>query len=1139
MPSPLQLRLGLFAALLLPWAANAQTPVWTPGLTVQLFDIQQEMERVYQLVPNQTPNLDQVRLTVDFTDGAFSSPITGDPYEDYFLLDIFGQIYIPADGDYVFSLQSDDGSLLAIDGVQIVDNDGLHGPDIKTGVATLTTGWHDLQIDAFNSAGGFALHLRWMPPGDTDFSIVPSTSLRTDDNVVRVTSPGQKLILNNGNQRPGTVLPLVGVHPAWELETIRPTDFEPQVGAMALAGTSTLYLASFRPNQADDGGFVAETRLWRVDGIDGDASATTATQVAGFGLTGSEQINETTGMEWVNGDLYIAERTGVYRMLDGDADGIFEAKELIGDAWTWDNFHQFPFCLKHRVEDGIDYLYGALSVAISLGGNSDSNRHDHNGSVFRIRIPAAGETPYPVDYVAGGFRTPNGLNFGPQGAILVSDNQGGWNPANSVTAIEPGRFYGHFNPTDVWPPPSFEPQPGRFEDQPISPKTIYLPQGEAANSPTDMVELTTGEFAGQVLVGELTAGGIRRIAMEQVDGEWQGAVFRFSQGFEAGVNRLRQADDGTIYVGGMGSNGGWAHQERTQGLQRLRQKTAPPSVFEMKTVRAIAGGLQIEFTQPVPEYQLVNAGSYVIQQWRYEATSDYGGEKLDLQNLDIASANASADRKTVTLELPQAAAGHVIYLRTGITSDYGDELWSGEMWYSMNRMPQPVSEWQDLFDGQTTTGWRRFRDTGVPEKWTVQDGALTFDPNIAGDGGGIVSVDTYDDFELELEWKVEPDGNSGIFVRVDETPFALWEGGVEMQVLDDVLNDAGQEPLHRAGAIYDLYAVPTSLANPAETWNQVRIICDGSQISFYLNGTLTAEFDTTSADYLARVAASKFNYLPDFGGIPSGHIGLQDHGNFVQYRNIRIRPLGTNTGVGTELTRIEWEEGGFGGGASPSDEDPGFSGSGFAASWDHIGSHETVSVNYQVPQDGSYTLSLRYGRGQWSGIGELPAEGTVELLIDGAQPRSIALTTTPDWSEWQTAESLVLNLSAGVHSFTLRNPYSNAADKALGVANFDYLDIEYSGELIIEPLEKPQFVISHDDLPASIPFGGSVVGEDLRVRITSQFGKVYDLRTSTDLENWQSELTLSGDGSVYEFLLPDMAGDEGPVFFSLQITAPD
>ena len=195
--------------------------------------------------------------------------------------------------------------------------------------------------------------------------------------------------------------------------------------------------------------------------------------------------------------------------------------------------------------------------------------------------------------------------------------------------------------------------------------------------------------------------------------------------------------------------------------------------------------------------------------------------------------------------------------------------------------------WRLLFDGETTAGWRGFRSEELPAGWEVVEGTLAR----TGGGGDIVTEDAFQDFVLRLEWKVAPGGNSGIFFRVDEEHDAVWRTGPEMQVLDDALHPDGRDRRTAAGSNYALHGVPEGIVRPAGEWNQVELSVVGQRVRHVLNGMLVVDYVLESEDWESRVAASKFSQMPDYGRKSSGHIALQDHGDPVWYRSIRIREL--------------------------------------------------------------------------------------------------------------------------------------------------------------------------------------------------------------------------------------------------------
>jgi alpha-3'-ketoglucosidase len=195
--------------------------------------------------------------------------------------------------------------------------------------------------------------------------------------------------------------------------------------------------------------------------------------------------------------------------------------------------------------------------------------------------------------------------------------------------------------------------------------------------------------------------------------------------------------------------------------------------------------------------------------------------------------------------------------------------------------------WRLLFDGQTTVGWRGFRQDALPDGWQVVDGALT---RVAF-GGDIVTVDQFRDFELKVDWKVGPGGNSGIFYRASEESSRIFESAPEMQVLDDERHRDGQSALTSAGANYGLYGAPRGVVRPAGEWNEAKILVRGNQVEHWLNGRKVVEYELGSPEWSKLVKNSKFVEWPEYGTAEVGHIGLQDHGDRVSFRNIMIREI--------------------------------------------------------------------------------------------------------------------------------------------------------------------------------------------------------------------------------------------------------
>lgn len=201
--------------------------------------------------------------------------------------------------------------------------------------------------------------------------------------------------------------------------------------------------------------------------------------------------------------------------------------------------------------------------------------------------------------------------------------------------------------------------------------------------------------------------------------------------------------------------------------------------------------------------------------------------------------------------------------------------------------------WVLLFDGKSMDQFRGFRKDQVPASWQIEAGAIT----LAGKGAGdIITRNQYENYEFSVDWKISEGGNSGIIYNVSEDPQyrATYQTGPEMQVLDDERHpDAkqGKNGNRQAGALYDLIPVATPAVKPAGQWNTAKVVVNKGHVEHWLNGKKVVEYQLGSPEWEAMVKASKFAAMPGYGRVRKGHIALQDHGDKVWYKNIKIRPL--------------------------------------------------------------------------------------------------------------------------------------------------------------------------------------------------------------------------------------------------------
>lgn len=737
--------------------------------------------------------------------------------------------------------------------------------------------------------------------------------------------------------RTDTLPPPDALHPSLRSTPLDPPDFSPRVGGLAWLPDGRLAVATWDRDGA----------VFAIDGWDGDPAALRIERIA-------QGLHEPLGLTSVGDALYVMQKQEITRLVDDDGDGWRETWLAVANDWsTTSNFHEFGFGLV--AHDG--HLYASLSACVLNGGKSCPEQTPDRGTVIRVRIEGEVEGdpfPRPIERVAAGFRTPNGLAVDTDGALHVTDNQGDWLPASKLIRVRPGAHYGWRGPSATDVPPA-------------DPPALWLPQNEVGNSPTQPLFLADGPYAGQPIFGDVYNGGLKRACLEQVDGVAQGAAFHFSGGFEAPINRLLAAPGGGFVVGQIGLSGNWGeYGKERHGLERVSWTTEP--AFEAYCVRARPGGFAIEWTRPVAADLEPTPADVRLRDWFYVPSPVYGGPKYDLRRLDVARVSLSDDRRVLEIDVPALEPGRVVHLTFAerFRSERGERPWVREAWYTLNALlderlearetsralegseahepfetrarsdetarsaptPPPTrttaaappntltaeeraAGWRLLFDGRSFAGWKRYGSDDDPRPhWVIDDDALHFTRDVSFAGLvwnhlnpfvpaalDLSTVERFDDFELSIDWRVVPGGNSGIFYLVpDESTALAWDLAPEMQVLDDARHADGRKPRRRAGDLYDVQSLAHGAARPAGEWNTARIRVEGDRIRHWLNGVPTVDIVRGGPEWDAAVARSKFADVPGWGRARRGHIALQDHGDPVWFRNVKLRSLGAPGG---------------------------------------------------------------------------------------------------------------------------------------------------------------------------------------------------------------------------------------------------
>jgi hypothetical protein len=407
-------------------------------------------------------------------------------------------------------------------------------------------------------------------------------------------------------------------------------------------------------------------------------------------------LHEALGL-CVNGkDVFVVQRPELTKLVDRDGDDVVDEYTTVCDKWgVSGDYHEFAFGPARDRQ-------GNFFVTLNVGfGGGHQAKAPWRG--WCVKITPKGELiPF-----ANGLRSPNGVNFNPNGDLFYCDNQGEWVATCKMVHIREGEYYGH--PAGLrWVSQSpfaktlpektvsgmlYDGQKGPTGvsgTPPLTPPCIWFPYGRMGQSVSEPIWDTTGgkfgPFAGQCFVGDQTKSNIMRVYLEKVNGRYQGACFPFRSGFECGINRLCFGADASLYAGmtnrGWGSVGG-----KPYGLQRLVYTGVPP--FEIHSMKLTKNGFDLTFTKPVDPAAAQRATAYGMQSFTYNYWSTYGSPEVDHRAEKVEAVTVAPDGKTVSLKVSGFRPGRVYELHLdGVKSTEGDAVLHPEAYYTLNELPR-------------------------------------------------------------------------------------------------------------------------------------------------------------------------------------------------------------------------------------------------------------------------------------------------------------------------------------------------------------------------------------------------------------------------------------------------------------------
>jgi hypothetical protein len=460
----------------------------------------------------------------------------------------------------------------------------------------------------------------------------------------------------------------------WRVEQIQmPPDAVLEVGALEWIPAES--------GAADDCLAVASRRgeIWLATGVEGDPAKVRWQRFA-------EGLHEVLGLAWRGGWLYVTQRGEVSRLKDETGDGVADLFETVSDAWGINgDYHEYAFGSKFDRD-------GVIWVVLCLTGSSD------NKSRFRgwcLRVGEDGTTT-PT---CSGIRSPGGIGMDADGEVYYTDNQGPWNGTCSLKHLVPGDFMG--SPTgNSWyaEAPGMGPRPedpksgSRIATEAkrilrLRPPAILFPYGTMGQSAAGVVCDTSrgafGPFAGQLLVTDQSHSIVMRCALETVDGVRQGACFPMLAGLRSGTLVEQFSPRGVLFLGG--TNRGWGSRGAgDSALERVTWTGKTP--FEILAMRAVPGGFELEFTEPVDPQTASDPTSYTAKGFNYIYQSSYGSPIVDEEPCPVEKAELSVDGRRVRLTLGNLREGVIHELKVGgIRNTAGLPLLHDAGWYTLNR----------------------------------------------------------------------------------------------------------------------------------------------------------------------------------------------------------------------------------------------------------------------------------------------------------------------------------------------------------------------------------------------------------------------------------------------------------------------
>jgi hypothetical protein len=583
------------------------------------------------------------------------------PENDNSTVYLYHEIDVPEALTLPVSLGSDDTLVVWLNGKKLLAQNVVRpaAPDQDHATLRLKPGKNRLLVKVGNLGGDWAVYIAPEFPKSWPAAL----RKRLDRDFPQANDSAQQNIPENDYYRLVTV-PV-------------PQDVVLEVGGLA-----------FRP----DGKLLACTRrgeVWLISNPEADDPSEVEYKLFATGL------HEALGLLVDGKDVYVVQRPELTKLVDTRGADVADRSITVCDKWGISgDYHEFAYG-PARDRDGNFFV----TLNVGFGGGHQSKAPWRG---WCVKITPKGELiPWAV-----GLRSPNGINFSPDGDLFYCDNQGEWVATCKLVEVRRGEYYGH--PAGLrWVKQSpfasslkesypsgmmYDGQKGQNGVSgmpPVTPPAVWFPYGRMGQSASEPRWDTTGgkfgPFAGQCFVGDQTKANVMRVDLQKIHGRFQGACFPFRSGFQCGINRLVFGPDGSLYAGqtnrGWGSLGG-----KPYGLQRLVWTGKVP--FEIHTLRLTKAGFDLTFTKPLDAATAGKLTAYSLQSFTHYYWGTYGSPEVDRKPEKVQAVTVSPDRKKVSLAVTGFRPGRVYELHLeGVKSAAGDAVLHPEAYYTLNELP--------------------------------------------------------------------------------------------------------------------------------------------------------------------------------------------------------------------------------------------------------------------------------------------------------------------------------------------------------------------------------------------------------------------------------------------------------------------